>query len=726
MFRIHKLVNRIRSAILIGAILVVSCSFPAISCGQTAGVFDAAIEQSQSKVVKIFGAGAGRVEGYATGIVASEEGHILTMQGVFLDGGNVRVLLHDGREFDAAILKRNRETQLALLKIQAETPEHFEISAEEVGEKGDWVIALTNAFKVADKDEPLSVMLGVIALRTSMDARLNRRDVAYRGDLVLIDAITSNPGAGGGAVVLTDGRLVGMVGKIINSSDTNTRLNYAVPGSELAAFMEGDSRESAVAEEDSTGPPELGIVIFRHGGRNSPAYIDRVRRGGPAAEAGLRSDDMIITLGGEKVGTVREFDEVLESLRVDNEVIVVVKRGVDVIRVPLTLSADDPAEPDTDSTDEGTDTESLEPDESDDSTSVILMSRDVYTSLAAGSVQDDEEADSRQTLEAMMLTTRALRGAVERVRPSLVTIESFGGVSAVQGRIGGIRSQGEGNTTGVLISSDGLVVTSTFNFIQRPPVITVVTHDGQRRVAKMLGRDDTRKICLLKIEDVSDMQVPEFIDPEELQIGQWAISAGVGYGDTNPAVSMGIISATNRVGGRAVQTDANISPANYGGPLLDIEGRLIGICVPMNPQSQAVGAGVEWYDSGIGFAVPLHGLDHVIDRLKNGEEVEPAFLGILAVPNRSGDGLFIEQIVEGSAAEEAGLNRGDRITGLNGEEVGDIMKLKTMLNRFEAGREIELTFIPADEEDEKTVSIVLGSAQQSGEAPSPLEPPRIR
>ena len=77
---------------------------------------------------------------------------------------------------------------------------------------------------------------------------------------------------------------------------------------------------------------------------------------------------------------------------------------------------------------------------------------------------------------AMALTSKAFRKATEKIMPSLVTIESFGGVGAVQGRIGGIRKQGEGNTTGILISEDGYILTSTFNFIQQPPVILSLIH----------------------------------------------------------------------------------------------------------------------------------------------------------------------------------------------------------------------------------------------------------
>lgn len=360
------------------------------------------------------------------------------------------------------------------------------------------------------------------------------------------------------------------------------------------------------------------------------------------------------------------------------------------------------------------------------------------SSISAGDnesvIDDTAEKESVQTKQlsqeelfrAMTMTSRAFRSATKTIQPSLVTIESFGGVSAVQGRIGGIRRQGEGNTTGIMISSDGYILTSTFNFIQQPAVISVITSDGKRRVARVKGRDDTRKICLLKIEGVEDMPVPETVPIKDITVGQWVVSMGVGYGDTSPALSMGIISAKNRIGGRAIQTDANISPANYGGPLVDIEGRLLGLCVPMNPQSQAIGAGVEWYDSGIGFAIPLHGLEKLIERLKSGERIRPAFLGIQAIPNPEGDGLFIKQVVQDTPAAEHDLLVEDLILKVNGEAVNDMLKLRQMLNQFESGREIELTVFRTEKDEEDTFKLKLGSPPKPKGEPEQLEPPKIR
>lgn len=339
--------------------------------------------------------------------------------------------------------------------------------------------------------------------------------------------------------------------------------------------------------------------------------------------------------------------------------------------------------------------------------------------------QEQEAAAINDGIQAMMLTSKAFRAASAKVQPWLVTIESFGGVSAVQGKIGGIRSQGEGNTTGIMISEDGYILTSTFNFVQQPPIITVITGDGKRHIADILGRDNTRKICLLKLRgEVSGMPVPEIVDPEDLVVGQWAISIGVGFGDTNPAISMGIISATNRIAGRAVQTDANISPANYGGPLIDIEGRLIGMCSPMNPSSQAVASGVEWYDSGIGFAVPIHGLEDMIQRLKDGETISPAFLGVQTGPNPKGKGLLIVGVVEGSAAEEAGIKENDVIMAINDKKIKDLMQLQQTLSRFEAGEEIKLTLLK--DKKIKNMHVTLGSfAAPKTEGPQ-IEPPKIR
>ena len=297
------------------------------------------IDGAQPAMVKVFGAAAGKVEGVATGFAVSKDGLVLTSQGVFLDGKRVRVVLADGSSYTASILKRDRQRQLALLKIDAELSNWFELSEKSIVQQGDWVVAICNAFKVADKAEPISATLGIVSLQSEMDAKLSKRDYAFRGELFLIDAITSNPGAAGGAVLTADGRLAGLVGKIINSSDTNTRLNYAVPCNVLHAFVNGDEKSSnsvaAEAPEVEKEIGELGIQVFLQGGRKSAAYVDRVRRGSPAAKAGMKADDVIVSINGEKIATVKDFQDTIKTLAVGEEVLLIYKRANQLVRQKL-------------------------------------------------------------------------------------------------------------------------------------------------------------------------------------------------------------------------------------------------------------------------------------------------------------------------------------------------------------------------------------------------------
>lgn len=343
----------------------------------------------------------------------------------------------------------------------------------------------------------------------------------------------------------------------------------------------------------------------------------------------------------------------------------------------------------------------------------------------AGELQSQDQREINQpedelVLRGIRLAPKAFRAAAARVAPSLVTIESFGGSSAIAGRIGGIRQRGEGNTTGLVLSPDGLIVTSSFNFIEQPRVITVITSDGNRHVARVLGRDDTRRICLLQIDDVEGLPVPEIVPADEIFVGQWAISAGVGYGDTNPAISTGIISATGRFSGKAIQTDANISPANYGGPLVDIEGRVLGICVPLSGEGQELASGVEWYDSGIGFAIPLAGLEPILERMGRGIHIQRAFLGIQsenAESEEGSEGILVTSVVRTSAAEKAGLQTGDVLLKIDEKPVPNIAELRSLLGNYYAGDKVSLVFRRG--EDEQTIELELGAPVQENSEDTP-------
>lgn len=304
--------------------------------------FAPAVEHAQARMVKIFGAGIGRSPGYGTGVIVSPDGDILTAQGVHLATDNLRVVTSDGETHLAKAVRRSQKLQVALLKVEAKTPDYFDLAEPAGLEPGDWILAVSNAFKVADGPEPLSVNIGVLQLRTRLAARRGVQDFPYDGDVILIDAITSNPGAAGGAVISVDGKLAGMIGKVIEGRNTNTRLNYAVPVELLQSFFAGTDIEVASTDAPpvpiDAAPGDLGIRLFALGGRRAPAYVDRVVGGSAAAAAGVKSDDLVISINGNAVKTADDFQKAMAGIKSGQEVTVEVKRKNQLLSLKMTAN----------------------------------------------------------------------------------------------------------------------------------------------------------------------------------------------------------------------------------------------------------------------------------------------------------------------------------------------------------------------------------------------------
>jgi serine protease Do len=256
-------------------------------------------------------------------------------------------VLPNGDKHYALVERRSHPLQAAILKLDSppdvpavDTPEYFEITETPAAQKGDWVMGISNAFKVANGSERLSVTLGVVSLRTQLEAKRGASDVDYDQDVLLIDCITSNPGAPGGAVITVDGRLAGMIGKVIESKSTQTRLNYAVPNDLLHKFLIGEPIKSTAPKTYTGGKKAvLGIRLFTLGGRRAPAYIDRVKPGSPAAKAGLRSDDLILSIGGQRVRYASEYKKLLAQLEPGKPVTIIVKRKAKAITIQVTPEA---------------------------------------------------------------------------------------------------------------------------------------------------------------------------------------------------------------------------------------------------------------------------------------------------------------------------------------------------------------------------------------------------
>lgn len=290
----------------------------------------------------------------------------------------------------------------------------------------------------------------------------------------------------------------------------------------------------------------------------------------------------------------------------------------------------------------------------------------------------------------------AIRAAVERVAPSVVRIETAG-VSETVLASAAEAIPASGPSTGIVVEEGGWVLATSFAVPRDAVEAIVVMPDatvpgGQRRVARVVGRDLSRGLVLLRVDGAGLTPVPEWVPRAELAVGQWTIAVGRAWDLAVPSVAVGILSATNRSWGRSVQTDASISPANYGGPLIDIGGRVIGILAPLPADTAGMNLGTELYDSGIGFAVPLADMLRVLPRLKNGETLSPGVLGIgySARDPFTGEAR-IATCRPGSPAAKAGLRAGDLIVAANGRPVTRIAELRHVLAPLYAGDTLTIT-----------------------------------
>ncbi len=291
--------------------------------------------------------------------------------------------------------------------------------------------------------------------------------------------------------------------------------------------------------------------------------------------------------------------------------------------------------------------------------------------------------------ELEILEQQAFQAAVRRVTPSVVRIETVGGLE----QVGGVLF-GTGPTTGIVATPDGYIVSSAFNFLHQPASILVQLPDGTRKAARLVATDRSRMIVLLKIDVDRPLPVPEPAPQKELRVGQWAIAVGWTFESSGPNMAVGILSALDRIWGKAVQTDAAVSPNNYGGPLVDIRGRVIGVLVPLSPDESSEVAGYEWYDSGIGFAIPWEKVQELVPRLRQGKDLLPGVAGI----RFSGPALFLAEPVlagcrPGSPAYQAGLRAGDRIVEIQGQSISTAAAVKRELARRYAGDTVQIAYL---------------------------------
>jgi serine protease Do len=246
--------------------------------------------------------------------------------------------------------------------------------------------------------------------------------------------------------------------------------------------------------------------------------------------------------------------------------------------------------------------------------------------------------------------------------------------------------------SGVIVSKDGYILTNNHVVDGADEVKVSLAKDKKEYSAKIAGRDPKTDIAILKI-DAKDLPFVTFADSDKIEVGDVVLALGNPFG-IGQTVTMGIVSAVGR-GGMGIeayedfiQTDAAINPGNSGGALIDAEGRLIGINTAILSRSGG--------NQGVGFAVPVNLARNVMEQIIDKGKVVRGFLGVslqdltpalakeFNVPDNA-NGALVGEVIEKSAAAEAGLKSGDVIVELNGTSVKDSRNLKLMVGRLAPG-----------------------------------------
>ncbi len=320
-------------------------------------------DQVNQKLVKLFGAGGIRgLASYGTGIIVSPYGYILTAASHILDTPDLRVHLWDGTRYYAKVVAIEPELDVALVKIDSKEKlelAYFDVAAaakRPTAEAGTNVLAFSNEFQIATRDEPMSVMRGVIAAYAKLFGRIGIFEAAYKGDVYVIDAITNNPGAAGGALTTRKGELLGILGKELRNEQTNTWLNYALPINATIEVSLPDNKTRTVSivelveKKESYQPIDpnrkgkvggggfTGIVLVPNVVDRTPPYVEEVIPGSPAAKAGLKPDDLIVYIDGLPVVSIQTYKEIMDRYRPDMEAKLEIRRGEKLQTITLKIA----------------------------------------------------------------------------------------------------------------------------------------------------------------------------------------------------------------------------------------------------------------------------------------------------------------------------------------------------------------------------------------------------
>jgi S1-C subfamily serine protease len=306
------------------------------------------IAAAARKVVKIHGAGGLRgLESYQSGVIVSTDGRIVTVTSPVLDAGEVDCVLDDGSRHRATVAGVDPRRELAVLVIAAEGLPAFALDEVPPEPAGTRVIALSNAFGVAVGDERVGAQRGVISALVPLEARRGVAEAPFTGEVYVLDCTTNNPGSPGGALVDSEGRLVGLLGRELRSTASGIWLNYALPVAEVARGVRdaiaGGAAPPPAAADRRLDPRSLGAVLVPDLLDHTPPFVDEVVAGSAAARAGLRADDLVVAVCGRAVSSRAAVHRELGRLAAGDPVRMTVIRAGAVVEFDLGPRPADPA-----------------------------------------------------------------------------------------------------------------------------------------------------------------------------------------------------------------------------------------------------------------------------------------------------------------------------------------------------------------------------------------------
>jgi S1-C subfamily serine protease len=298
------------------------------------------IAAAARKVVKVYGAGGLRgLEGYQTGILITPDGQILTAASTVLDTDAVDCVLDDGRRYSARLVGIDPRRELALLQVDADDLPAFVLDpAAALARPGTRVIALSNMFGVAAGDERVTAQRGVVAAVVPLEARRGAAEATFQGQVYVLDCTTNNPGSPGGALVDSEGRLLGILGKELRSTAAGVWLSYALPVPEIAAARDVMAG-GPIAPLDNTAQPFdlrlLGAVLVPDLLERTPPFVESVEPGSAADRSGLISDDLVVAVGPVSITTRAGLERQVGRLAPGDPIKLAIIRAGRIVEVEL-------------------------------------------------------------------------------------------------------------------------------------------------------------------------------------------------------------------------------------------------------------------------------------------------------------------------------------------------------------------------------------------------------